>query len=356
MAKPIFNEESPIFVCGTSRSGTNLMAACIRDQTENCVVGETHYFDDLRVRLNSMLGNRLGKDEQKICEDYFLALTHRPYGHHGDPECATMSRTGLTEAAAALGGCPDAYFLAYCKLQMERYGSQGWGEKTPRHALRMNEILELFPNARIIYMLRDPRGVVASYRDWKNQGGFDLEADPDHIKILEEEEKRTRKSYHPVIITLLWKAAFKAAQAAQELHGKDRIRIQQYELLCSEPDQQFSEVFSWIGSDAEVDSSNLTVQNSSYESYEEKGGVKSGPATRWRKKLTPREIGLIECVCGKTLQESGYEPMKPRVSPLTLGYDLVSTTPAVVGAVRANMSRSGNIVKYVAHRAKLAFK
>ena len=206
-------------------------------------------------------------------------------------------------------------------------------------------------------MLRDPRAVVASYRDWKNQGGFDLDADPGHAQILVDEEKRTQQSYHPVIITLLWKAAFHAAKAGQAEHGPDRVRIVQYEKLCSNPKSEFEDVFEWVESDAKMDPDQVTIQNSSMLAFDEEGGVSTEPSTRWKRKLSPQEIGLIEFVCSASLVEAGYELVKPKVSRLSILRALASTTPAIVSAVRANADRSGgNIFKYVARRARLAFK
>jgi len=347
--------ERPVFVCGTSRSGTNLVSSTLREQTEYAVCGETHYFDDLRVRMADHLGAELGEEQKKVCEDYFLALTHRPYGHQGDPEQASMCRVEFREAAESLGGCPDAYFMAYCLIQMREHGGTLWGEKTPRHAFRIDDMLDLFPGGKVIYMLRDPRGVVASYRDWRNQGGFDLESDPDHVPVLEDEHRRTRSSYHPVIITLLWKAALRAARSAVENFGPDRVRIVRYEEICNAPDETFNGICEWIGSGERVDVSKLTVQNSSYESYERKGGVKTGAATRWKTKLTPREIALIEYTSGSMLTAAGYEPMRPAVSRLRLVADLASAGPVLVRATLANASRSGNLPRYILRRARLAF-
>lgn len=354
MSEPNSGTESPVFICGTSRSGTSLVADCLREQSGICVVPETHYFDDLRVRLRDHVGRRLAPEERRLCEDYFLALSHRPYGHQGDPELGTLAREDLREAAGALGGCPDAHFTAYCTLFMKRHGGRSWGEKTPRHVFRIDEMLEVFPSARVIYMLRDPRGVVASYRDWRNQGGFDIESDPDHARALEEEAERTRRSYHPVIISLLWKAGLRAARSALAAHGPDRVRIETYEGLCSDPDGVFAEIFGWLGSDRRPDSSLLAVQNSSYDRYAERSGVQSAPSTRWRTRLSSREIGLVERVCGGTLEEAGYERLSPRVSRLVLLLDLATTAPAVFKALRANATRSGNLLGYLARRIRLA--
>ena len=100
----------------------------------------------------------------------------------------------------------------------------------------------------------------------------------------------------------------------------------------------------------------LTVQNSSYEKFDDKGGVKTEPMTRWKKRLSPQEIALIEYVCGSTLADAGYEVTAPKVSRLSIYRGLATTTPAVLSALKANSGRSGNIFKYVARRARLAFK
>ena len=47
-----------------------------------------------------------------------------------------------------------------------------WGEKTPGHALWLGDIREMFPNAKIIVTLRDPRDVLVSYCQRWNSGRF----------------------------------------------------------------------------------------------------------------------------------------------------------------------------------------
>ena len=158
-----------------------------------------------------------------------------------------------------------------------------------------------------------------------------------------------------MIITLLWKAALRAALAAREAFGPEHVRIVRYEELCNAPEETFNGICEWVGSGRRIDVSKLTVQNSSYESYEQKGGVKTGAATRWKTKLAPREIALIEYTAGAMMQSAGYEPMRPAVSRLRLGADLVSAGPVLVRATLANASRSGNLPRYILRRARLAF-
>jgi GT2 family glycosyltransferase len=95
----------PIFICGTSRSGTSLLQAALEKNPRVQIAGETHYFDDLRVALGEQaLGARLEGAEQRRVEDYLLALSHRPFGHEGDPEQGWMKREALRARALALVG------------------------------------------------------------------------------------------------------------------------------------------------------------------------------------------------------------------------------------------------------------
>ena len=50
---------------------------------------------------------------------------------------------------------------AYAKAR----GALLWGEKTPGHILWLRHIKELFPNAKVIVTVRDPRDVIVSYDD-----------------------------------------------------------------------------------------------------------------------------------------------------------------------------------------------
>ena len=71
--------------------------------------------------------------------------------------------------AENFGESADAIFAAHCRSQQAARGKTVWGEKTPRHVFRSKDILGAFPTAKLLVMIRDPRGVVASYRDWNDR-------------------------------------------------------------------------------------------------------------------------------------------------------------------------------------------
>lgn len=344
----------PIFVCGPSRSGTALVRSILNSHSRIHLAGETHYFDDLRVRLGPGATSPLAPDEERLAQDYFLSLSHRPYGHQGDPEKGRLRRDQLVEAGGGTGRTGDEWFETYCRLETAAASKRVWGEKTPRHVFRIREILSAFPDARIICLVRDARAIVASYRDWKNQGGFDLEADPTHAQALEVEERRAKQSYHPIIMSMLWKGAMLAAVDAHDEFGAHRVRLQRYEELAFEPEASIRELNAWLGLPYEPAMAAPPMHNSSYARFQDHAGVSRDPVDRWRTKLNPGEIATVEAVCGALLRRLGYDEVGLRGTRLSVAWNYCTFPFGVARAALANRKRIPNLPQYALRRLKLA--
>ncbi len=316
------------------------------------IAPETHYFDDLRTTFEAPATQRLAGEELRRVQDYFLAQTHRPFGHGGEAELGWMSRDHLQELADERGGTPDAYFEAYVQLVAKDDSVTIFGEKTPRHVFRIGDILERYPDARIVGMMRDPRAVTASYRDWQNQGGFDLEQDPDHAVILEEEMLRARRSYHPLTLATLWRGQAGSMLNALTEFGPERVFIQKYEDLVADPEPNVRELCDWLGLSFSKDMMNVAMSNSSFSSFNNAHGISTEAVARWKKRLDDTEIALIQSVAKNRMIEAGYrlEPVQPTVAGRIKGY---GTFPIALGkSFAANKDRVGNPVSYLTQRLK----
>lgn len=342
-----------IFIVGASRSGTTMMSKILSQHPNVYVTKETHYFDDLRPKLSNKLPTPLTTEQRRRCEDYFLRLGHRRYALNGDPEKSRFSREELRGVANEIGTNADAYFEAFCRLQAHRAGKGIWGEKTPRHVFRISEILEVFPDAHIICMVRDPRAVVASYRDWKKQGNkLDLEHDPEGWLEHERADERVRKSYNILLQSMLWRSMVSAAVTAQERFGPQRVRLLRYEDLINAPETQVRDIASWLNLDYHADMLEVPISHSSSSQNEQSKGLSAEPVNRWRKKLSNTEVGLIQASCGQILTDAGYEREPIRTPYMQLVWNWAMLPFATGRAAAVNYKRIGNLPAFIWRRLR----
>lgn len=340
----------PVFIVGASRSGTAMLRSIVMQDPDVSLAGETHYFDDLRPRFAGRRVSEMSQKERDDCADYFRAIASRPYGKGGNPEDAWFTREELLSYAAELGDDTDSIFEAYCKKFAERDEAVIWGEKTPRHVFRIDDILALYPQAQVICMVRDPRAVVASYRDWHSgdDGSEDLGQQLD--------KERVHKSYNLVLASLMWRGATNAALQAYKRHGSSRVKIVRYEDVINEPEQTVREVVAWLGLEFVPELLAVPLHNSSVMKVDHQAGISKAPQNRWRKVLSDREIGVIQRVSGAGLTEVGFAMEDVRVSSLDVLLAYASLPISVLRAARANRDRFGSLSRYAMRRLKAIMK
>ncbi len=354
MAKSRFN--GPLFLVGASRSGTALMRSVLNQHSDVCISGETHYFDDLRARFADPLNGLVSSDDRRRCEDYFMALTHRPYGHGGEPGRGWLERDALLAELSSDTPSPDELFVAYCRITAGKADARIWGEKTPRHIFRLEDMLRRFPNARVIAMVRDPRAVAASYRDWRNQGGFDLEKDPGHEAALEADQKRSRRSYNILVSTMLWKSGVTAALGARDANGPDAVRIVNYEQLVLEPKAVLESVADWLGIEFQESMMDAPVLNSSFHRFDTHGGFQQAAVHHWKERLSASEVAVIERCAGSSLTDSGYDHLGDGSAGVRYAWELIKLPFAALRALAANRERIASGPEYIWRRAQLLFR
>lgn len=352
--------KGPLFVVGASRSGTTMVRSILNRAPEIQIAGETHFFDDLRPRFVGRSLDDLTPEERASCADYFRSQSLRPYGVRANPEESPLSRDDLLgPAATQYGNTVDGLFQAYCQWRLKQFDHKDpyiWGEKTPRHIFRIDDILEAFPTARVICTVRDPRAVVASYRDWKYQGGLHTaEGNEDYQAAIAEDHVRKKASYHIIIASMMWRAAARAAVTARNTHSEDRVRIVRYEDAVERPAETVRPIAEWLDIPYDDALLEIPLHNSSATKFSEQAGLSDAPNKRWASVLSEDEIGIIQKVAGTALTDAGYtrEPVKAGPVALAKAYGSVPTT--VWRAARANRSRYSSLPAYMIRRLKAAF-
>lgn len=124
--------ETPIIIGGCDRSGTTLLRAAM-DTHPDVVAGPESWVFCYRV------------DPVWLAEEYGF-----------DPAFVRQ----LKRDSSCLGEFIERFFGAY----RDREGARVWCEKSPRNIVKLPYIWKLFPNARVVHIIRDGRDVSCSLR------------------------------------------------------------------------------------------------------------------------------------------------------------------------------------------------
>lgn len=339
----------PIFITGGSRCGTELARSLLNQHPMIHIAVETHYFDDPRPRLRDPAAPSI--DEAEMLLDHFLRVSGHGYGlRTGDVN--GPGRDNLRTDWAARGQHADALFAAFCEEEAQRNGKSRWGEKTPRHLFRIEEMLGAFQDAKVIICIRDPRAAVASYRDWRNNWGDRNAMDQHHRRAVEAEEMRARQSFNLTVATLLWRSAASTALRASERWGSDRIFILRFETLLDQPEDTVRSLTQWLGVPFNADMLAVAVRNSSYAEGDCVKGIQSAIAQRWRSKISPDEQGYIQWLTKKQMTLLGYDAQS---RPPRLSFALVQIARLpfeLARIIRINRSRIGRWSHFLGSRLR----
>jgi hypothetical protein len=150
------SEESPIFVVGMPRSGTTLISAMLTAHRNIAISPETHFLSEWMRRYH-----RLDVRREKDFNKFWGRFSNSSFFRNLYLDAETTRNMILSS------GDHDYkdIFSAILKLYAEKKGKRRWGEKTPTHYAHIQQLLEWYPESRIVYMVRDPRAVIASRLD-----------------------------------------------------------------------------------------------------------------------------------------------------------------------------------------------
>lgn len=180
------------------------------------------------------------------------------------------------------------------------------GATVHRH---FDRLLHVWPDARFVHLVRDPRDVAPSVIKMGWAGNV----------------------YHA---TERWLRAEQTWDRVRARVGEERCCEVRFESLLAEPTQELSRVCAFIG--VPFDDGMLAFhEDTTYERPDR------GAAQRWRSGLTPRQIGLIEGRAGDLLALRGYEPSgEPIVRPSSTGLRLLGVQNRI-SRIRWRIDRYG---------------
>jgi glycosyltransferase involved in cell wall biosynthesis len=310
------------FVVGEMKSGTSWVMWMLDSHPEifcsgeGCFFGRDQEMEDIPVILDptpSLRNGLLNSEGLSIWRSFMWNY----WAKQGDAEADLRNLTRLA--------------VDYYMLQgSARSGKRIVGDKSPLHTDYVDEIFEIYPEAKVFHVVRDGRDVAVSlmHHFWNlskdiHQGGI-YELWPEELArrdAYREDPEAFFQSGESIFVEERlrqmagrWnRRTNKASREGSELFGDNFLQLR-YEDLLLNPEENMQPAFELLGARSEPDVVNRCVQNNIFEkaagrprgSEESASFFRKGVAGDWRNRFTQQDRETYEQVAGQTLLQMGY--------------------------------------------------
>ncbi|VAW88297.1 hypothetical protein MNBD_GAMMA16-668 [hydrothermal vent metagenome] len=273
------SKKSPVFIFGSARSGTSLLSRIVGNHPNIAVPFESHLYNTFYPWLKLYGDLHKAENRRRLVQDILstadlLDWTPRPI------EVKTLEAIERYD----FHGVVDALMMEWTKLS----GKQRWGEKTPWHIYYWREILEGFPDMKVIHIVRDGRDASLS---WQN-----ARFGPKHI-------------YH---LAIRWKGYLAHVAELQKEIKPEQFFELRYEDLLDNSEKITKNICEFLGEEFSVDMLGFYRENVIYPTDKKNLLNLSQPLiknnkNKWRKTMKQREIRIFEAVAGDMLKKYNYD-------------------------------------------------
>lgn len=145
---------APFFIIGSERSGTTLLMVMLGNHPRLAVPEVTWFYPRFRTYLHTYGDLKQGANFRTLVSEMIFGLKTPLLGLPLNPATIVDELISKTNAPTFA----EAFRVILEKFAIAK-GKPRWGEKTPHNLYSVREILEDFPDAKLINVIRDGRDV-----------------------------------------------------------------------------------------------------------------------------------------------------------------------------------------------------
>lgn len=155
----MLRKEEPVFIIGSPRSGNTLLGALLNKHSECLISFEKNWYSGHFPRVEKRVKNAQEDYPTAYFEEVFPALMR-----HQEMQFFTEEELkNVVKGASSFKACLMATF----ELFREKYKAKAkiWGDKTPVHIGSIPNIVKDFPEAKFLFVKRNPFHIVNSLKN-----------------------------------------------------------------------------------------------------------------------------------------------------------------------------------------------
>lgn len=269
----------PIFISGCDRSGTTLLASLLGNHPECIAIPETYFFISA-LRNNTNIGStkfQADKFWETVRGHWRFKIWNLPISPDFQEKII-----GSKSAVEILEKLVQAYAEYHDEVDKK---IKFWVDHTPGNIAHFNTLFNLFPDSKLIHIVRDGRGVANSV--------LPLDWGPETVESA-------AKWWHKKITFGL----------AAELKFKQKVFRIHYETLLENPSSTIEEIVSFLDLRNEflLSTSGFNKPNYTEKQHSLIGRpISENRATAWETEMESRDIETFEYYTGELLSYLGYE-------------------------------------------------
>lgn len=286
----------PIFVVGAARSGTTFLAVLLDRHSRIVIPPETQFY--CQFLIWDVDEHFWQKDVASIVNETLSFRRIADLALDPGQVTALLPRYNKTPA-----GLLRSLLESYAQAK----NSARVGEKSPRHNEHVETILQDFPQAKIIALVRDGRDVVNSLL----KAPWTMPDNPRRFLLACRD----------------WLVQARRTESNQRRFGPERHLTVKYEELLQSPEDELRKICAFLDEPFEPGMLDISVASDTVPDWEAQWKSKARTApdpTRigvWKRQCTPRQIWKMNTIMGPMLRHYGYTDTSLQDCPL--GYRLV---------------------------------
>jgi hypothetical protein len=277
------HNNGPVFIVGAPRSGTTMLQYRLRNHSRiSLPTGESHFFIPL-CRNADKFGDLSRVENVRLV----LAAMYEQSSEFLDSDLHGI-KFDIDRLAGELHeenrDTIPAIISGVFKKNARGEGKLRWGDKTPYYVLHMPSLLEWFPDAQIVHIIRDGRDVALSLFGRRH-------------------DFRVYNIYHAA---KYWQQYVEVGcEAGARLGPKVYMEVR-FENILRDPTGVFKRICAFLGEEYDDKMFDLQPVDDPGKTPLVHQAIKEENKEKWRHEMTSRQIRIFEAAAGDTLERLGY--------------------------------------------------